>query len=182
MSSIAEQKKELRAAMRQAGKHLDEARRRDAAAQVWAAVERLPEFMTAHTVALYWSLPDELFTHGFLHKWAGRKQILLPAICCEKLIFRRFDPAERLLPGTFGIAECSGGKVDPAEIEFVVVPGVAFDAANNRLGRGKGFYDTFLSAYPNLYKAGVCFDYQFVETVPAEAHDVKMDIVIFASR
>jgi len=181
--SVAAKKKELRTAMREAGKRLDEARRREAAAHVWAEVERLPEFAAARTVALYWSLSGELPTHEFIRKWAGRKRIVLPA-CCEeegksvKLIFRRFDPAEALIPGAFGIPECCGESVNPAEMDMVIVPGAAFDRTGNRMGHGKGFYDTFLSLHSNLYKTGVCFDYQLVEKVPVEAHDVKMDRVI----
>ena len=169
--------------MREAGKRLGEAQQREAAARVWVKVERLPEFVAARTVALYWSLPDEVPTHEFIHKWAERKRILLPACCdqtgeSEKLIFRIFDPAEALIPGAFGIPECRGDEVDPVEIDLMIVPGAAFDRTGNRLGRGKGFYDRFLSMHPNIYKTGVCFDYQLVEKVPAEAHDVRMNTVI----
>ena len=182
---VAPTKRELRAAVREAGKCFDETQRRKAAAHILARVEQLPEFAAAHTVALYWSLPDEVPTHEFVHKWSGRKRILLPSCCglndgndIPKLIFRLFDPAEALIPGFLGIMECCGDEVDPAEIDMAIVPGVAFDRTGNRLGRGKGLYDRFLSAHPNLYKTGICFDYQLIEKIPAEAHDIKMDTVI----
>jgi len=55
---------------------------------------------------------------------------------------------------------------------------VAFDAEGHRLGRGKGYYDRFLQSLPSVKKIGVCFDFQKVESVPAEAHDVVVDIVV----
>jgi 5-formyltetrahydrofolate cyclo-ligase len=67
---------------------------------------------------------------------------------------------------------------DLALIDVVLVPGVAFDAQGHRLGRGKGYYDRFLQSVSDIKKIGVCFDFQKVESVPAEAHDVVVDIVV----
>ena len=56
-----------------------------------------------------------------------------------------------------------------------LVPGVAFDAAGHRLGRGRGYYDRFLASCPHIYKIGVCFPFQRVALVPTDQHDVVMD-------
>ena len=63
-------------------------------------------------------------------------------------------------------------------IDLIIVPGIAFDKNMNRLGRGKAYYDKLLKD-TNAFKAGVCFDFQIIQRVPAESHDVKMDDVIF---
>ncbi|MDR2773911.1 MAG: 5-formyltetrahydrofolate cyclo-ligase [Tannerella sp.] len=69
-------------------------------------------------------------------------------------------------------------KLIPAEnIDLFIVPGIAFDRECNRLGRGKGFYDTFLSG-TNKPAIGLCFGFQLKEHIPAEAHDRKMTMVI----
>jgi 5-formyltetrahydrofolate cyclo-ligase len=66
-----------------------------------------------------------------------------------------------------------------AQLDLIVVPGLAFTAEGNRLGRGAGFYDQFLSAIPaTTVKVGVCFEFQKVPEVPQESHDVKMDTVV----
>ena len=72
------------------------------------------------------------------------------------------------------------GKVftDYDSIDVAIVPGMAFDQQGHRLGRGKGYYDRFLQSLPSVKKIGVCFDFQKVESVPAEAHDVVVDIVV----
>ena len=55
---------------------------------------------------------------------------------------------------------------------------MSFDLQNNRLGRGKGYYDRFLPLIPQAYKIGVCFDFQRMPGIPAGPHDMKVDEVI----
>lgn len=95
--------------------------------------------------------------------------------------------------GEFGIYEPSASckKADLSEIcaEYsgveisVLVPGLAFGKDKTRLGRGMGFYDSFLEKLINDCKekpffCGVCYKAQIVDSVPVEKHDVKMDFLI----
>ena len=66
----------------------------------------------------------------------------------------------------------------PEHFDFVLVPGVAFSPNGYRLGRGKGYYDKFLSKYSNLFTVGVCFREQFYLDIPTEPHDIPMHKVI----
>lgn len=66
-------------------------------------------------------------------------------------------------------------------IDLIVVPGLAFDIGWNRIGKWPWYYDRFLAQYPECYKVGVCFNEQFVDNVPVEAHDIPMEKVLFAS-
>ena len=66
----------------------------------------------------------------------------------------------------------------PEHFDFVLVPGVAFSPNGYRLGRGKGYYDKFLSKYSNLFTVGVCFREQFYLDIPTEPHDVPMNKVL----
>jgi len=67
------------------------------------------------------------------------------------------------------------------ELDLIIVPGVAFDRAGGRVGRGGGFYDRLLPQYSAL-RAGICFDFQYLEAVPAEEHDIRMDWVVTDTR
>ncbi len=68
---------------------------------------------------------------------------------------------------------------DPAIVDVVVVPGLAFTAAGDRLGQGGGWYDRFLSRLRgDADTIGVCFDVQVVEAVPVESHDVRVALVV----
>ena len=64
------------------------------------------------------------------------------------------------------------------DFDLIVVPGVAFDRHGNRLGRGRGYYDRFLCQHLNVKRIGICFDFQLVDEVPAEAFDIRMEEVI----
>ena len=94
--------------------------------------------------------------------------------------FYDYVPGE-LCRGAFGIAEPSAAErpCDPADIDFIVVPGVAFTAAGARMGRGRGYYDKYLSQSGfRGVKAGVCYAHQLVGELPVEPHDVFMDYVV----
>lgn len=91
-----------------------------------------------------------------------------------------FKGMESLQPGeAFGILEPVGELyTDYDAIDLIVVPGVAFDRHGNRLGRGRGYYDKILKETHVARKVGICFGFQFVEEVPVDELDVRMDLVI----
>ena len=136
-------------------------------------------FLAAKTVLLYHSLSDEVNTHQFIEEWCLKKQLLLPVVVGEELELRLFQNMNELKIGSFGIAEPTGPLfTDYAKIDFVAVPGMAFDRNGHRLGRGKGYYDRLLPRLTNAYKAGICFPYQVVDEVPVEPTDITMDGII----
>ena len=148
-------------------------------ADILAVLEAHPAFRAAQTVLLYHSLPDEVDTHAFIARWSGVKQVLLPVVAGDGLLLRQCSNATELALGRYGIAEPVGADfTDYAAIDLAVVPGVAFDRQGNRLGRGKGYYDRLLPGLTRAYKIGICFPYQLVNTVPADAHDIRMDEII----
>ena len=68
--------------------------------------------------------------------------------------------------------------IEMPPIDFALIPGVGFSPSGYRLGRGKGYYDKFLSKYSNLFTVGVCFREQFYLDIPTEPHDIPMQKVI----
>jgi 5-formyltetrahydrofolate cyclo-ligase len=142
-------------------------------------LEANEHFLKAKTVLLYHSLPDEVCTHDFIYKWCDKKLLLLPKVVGDDLELRIYRNVSELAIGSFGIAEPTGKLfTDYDKIDFVAVPGMAFDKKGNRLGRGKGYYDRLLPLLTNAYKAGICFPYQIVDEVPVEPTDIAMDICI----
>lgn len=176
---IMDEKKALRIEIRQLKRACPLEERRRKSLSVWKTVERDEVFQQAETVLAYWSMDDEVYTHDFVNKWAGSKTLLLPCVKGDELELRYFDGEERLQPGEgYAIPEPVGELfTDWGKIDLILVPGVAFDKSGNRLGRGKGYYDKVLKQ-TGAYKLGVCFDFQLVERVPVEPHDVKMDRVV----
>ncbi|OAV75199.1 hypothetical protein Barb7_01200 [Bacteroidales bacterium Barb7] len=153
-------------------------------AEVLNRLEQTALFRRATCVALYHAIRFEPETAGFFAKWADRKTILLPVIMENDLHFYPYTGDHALTTGAFGIREplhniSHDTSVVSTVIDLIVVPGIAFDRRCNRLGRGKGYYDRFLSSLPaTTPKLGVCFNFQLLDNLPAEPFDIPMDGVI----
>ena len=114
--------------------------------------------------------------------------------CAKTVCFPRFktnrgyesavaESIEDLVSGKFGILEppLDAKEVNASAIDIVLVSGLAFDEACNRLGRGRGFYDRWLPQITGI-KIGVGFDHQLIKAVPTESHDHQLDMVVTPSR
>ena len=83
----------------------------------------------------------------------------------------------------FGYYESSSDDFyDEKILDIVIVPALAFDSSKNRIGFGGGYYDTFLNKVrgknKNTLFIGVCYDFQMIEEVPIEGHDITLDLVV----
>lgn len=160
---------------------LSESEKEDAASRAFALLEKTAAFMLADRILMYHSLPDELPTRSFIAKWSARKHFYLPRVNGVNLDILPYDE-QRLTLGSFHIEEPTGNDTASMDdIEMVVVPAVAFDRNGNRVGRGKGYYDRLLCD-TKATKVGMGFDFQLLDDdIEAEAHDVRLDIVITES-
>lgn len=172
-------KQELRIEMKRLNRALPAAERCAASARIFEAVARSGEFAAARCVGLFCALPDEPDTAPALADWRRSKRIVVPRVEGNTIQFCEYNPAA-LRPGAFGIAEPGPAArlCPPGDIDLLIVPGVAFTPSGTRLGRGKGFYDRYLSL-PGVraVRFGVCYPHQLVARLPAEPHDVPMDRV-----
>ncbi len=157
------------------------AEKEEAARRVFDVLENSAAFALAENVLMYHSLPDELSTRSFIARWAERKNFFLPRVNGVNLEILPYDRS-RIALGAFHIEEPQGDDiVDISRIELVVVPAVAYDRSGNRVGRGKGYYDRLLHG-TKATKVGVGYDFQLLdEDIPAEEHDVAVDVVITES-
>jgi len=140
-----------------------------------------PRVHAAETIMMYYSLDDEVCTHTAIDRLVAMgKKVLLPAVTSDTDIeLRCYTGPKDLEGGFFNIKEPVGKAFSKTgEIELAVVPGMAFDARGHRLGRGKGYYDRFLATIPKAYKIGICFPFQKLPGIPADAHDIAMDEII----
>lgn len=143
-------------------------------------LELTHDFAAAQVVLLYWSMADEVQTHSFVERWYRQKTLLLPCVQGDDLVLRQYTGPECMVSGEqFGIGEPTGDEwTDLEAVQLIAVPGVAFDPAGNRMGRGRGFYDRLLKSTPHAVKIGLAYDFQMLDTIPTEPHDVRMDRVI----
>ncbi len=116
--------------------------------------------------------------------WTGAMgdswKVALPRIEGSELRFHRVENLSRLVKGPMGAREPGISEVIPlAEAGAVLVPGLAFDRAGARLGRGGGFYDRLLAgAALSGRRIAICFECQVVERVPVEPHDAEIDAIV----
>ena len=136
----------------------------------------------AGTLLLYYPLADEVDVRPLIQQaYRDGKCVLLPVCKGDELELHRYQGEDSLSLGAFGIMEPTGSLFAPEQypdIQLAIIPGMAFDSAGHRLGRGKGYYDRLL---PQLIRAklqGVCFPFQFLDEVPAEPHDIAVHEVI----
>ncbi|MCR5077368.1 MAG: 5-formyltetrahydrofolate cyclo-ligase [Prevotella sp.] len=140
-----------------------------------------PQLKAARTVLLYNSLPDEVSTHSLIRQLAAEgKSVLLPVVISDtEMELRRYTGQDDLHESAYGILEPTGKPFTAfSEIDFALIPGMAFDAEGNRLGRGKGYYDRFLHLLSRAYKIGICFPFQLLPHIPTDEHDRKVDEVL----
>ena len=149
-------------------------------------IYRLPEYKQAKTIVIYWPLPKEVDLRRFIQRAKEEgKTIGLPALLKEdKIDILEFTNEEEMIKGKLGIMHpdrAKSRKIKLEEIDLVVLPGIAFDKKGNRLGRGKGWYDNFLSQLPSIVKKiGVALSPQILDSLPVEPSDEKVDLVIAA--
>jgi 5-formyltetrahydrofolate cyclo-ligase len=151
------------------------------------ALLALPEYLAAAAVMLYVDVGSEVRTRPlFAPMWAAGKQVVVPYCVGDGLELFRLESLEELAPGTLGIPEPAkelrgrGDRAfDPAQLDLVVVPGIAFDRRGGRLGQGKGYYDRFLPLVsPRAALVGLAFECQLLPEIPMLQHDLYLHKVI----
>jgi 5-formyltetrahydrofolate cyclo-ligase len=184
-------KEKLRREMRSRLRGMSPALHAEASLVICQMAANLPAFLKSRCVALFAPLPSEPDVHPLIEEaWAQGKRVVLPLMITRgatpELDWHEIASWEDVVvPGQLG----SPGLREPdplrcprvplAELDCVFVPGVAFDPEGFRLGRGGGFYDSFLSLTPpTLPRIGLMFSLQKVSAVPREPHDQALRSVI----
>ena len=176
---IYQQKKMLRKKVKMLKQQYPLQEKKHLSKAIFEKLESLDIFQNSSIIMAYWSMDDEVHTHEFIQKWMGKKRIILPVVTGDELELKEFTGVEQMKSGEqFGIPEPTGSLFTSEEqIELILVPGVAFDKNNNRMGRGKAYYDRLLRNTA-ASKIGLAFHFQIYEEVPFDELDVKMDMVI----
>ncbi|MGH2725048.1 MAG: 5-formyltetrahydrofolate cyclo-ligase [Actinomycetota bacterium] len=180
MTGTAE-KDELRARMRQARAALDPGMRRRKAAAVEDRLFSVPTVAAGGSVLLFYSFGSEIGTAGMAERvLAGGKRLLLPYLDAEGMEAAEVRPGEALVASAYGPKEpVRRVAVDPAAVDVVVTPGLAFDRHGHRLGYGGGHYDRYLGRLgSHALRVGIAFAEQVIDRVPAGPRDQPVHLVV----
>ncbi len=85
---------------------------------------------------------------------------------------------DSLEDGIYGTSHPADAKVYSDSFDLIIVPGLAFDAKNYRLGYGGGYYDTFLAKHSHAFTVGIGYPFQKIAKVPREKHDACLDLIL----
>lgn len=136
-------------------------------------------------VAVYLAFNNEVDTRYLIDELTkGGKEIYLPTFFSgrETYVFSKFKDWKTLEKGPFNILQpVNTGQIDTELLDMVFIPGVAFDKKGMRLGYGKGIYDRLLANFKGKM-VGLAYDFQVVDQIPREGHDLKMDVVVTEKR
>lgn len=175
-------KHELRCSIRKQKKQYSAAQLAAMSEEITDRVLASAIWQEAGTLLLYHPLPDEVDVCRLIRLASAEgKRVLLPVCNGDNLELRIYVGEASLCPGAFGIMEPTGPLFPSRhynQIRLALIPGMAFDKAGHRLGRGKGYYDRLLPHLSAAYLLGVGFPFQLVDMVPTETHDISVNEII----
>lgn len=145
----------------------------------------------ARNVFSYVSFRSEVMTQWLIEELMKlQKTVSVPITFSEdkrmEAIFIN-DMSKDLVAGNFGTMEphqecVHRNRVEPENIDIILVPGSVFDERGGRFGYGGGFYDRFLEKIPYSVRIGLAFELQLEKEIPIQPHDELLDFIITEKR
>ena len=183
-------KKAIRAQMRSKKAALDPQFIAEYSARVTEQFVAQPFYRDAPVLYAYLTFNQELRTDGLIRRaWADGKRVAVPRVLGKGVMeFYYIDSFEGFIRSSYGIPEPPEDPETLADADDVLLlmPGLAFDRAHNRVGYGGGFYDRYLdrlhAAGARVFKPALAFDFQIVDSIPAGPHDYRVDAILTADR
>ena len=174
-----EEKKQIRKQIFAARKAQTDAQIEEWSRMIADRVTTLPEYKDAKRILAYADYNHEVMT-GFIIEaaWRDGKEVAVPKVVGQDMVFYKLTDFAQLEKGYFGIPEPARGEIVQWEDAMMVMPGVAFDQENHRVGYGGGFYDRFLEKHPQIRRVAVAFEFQMLPEVPTEPTDISPEIIV----
>lgn len=150
--------------------------------KIFAKLIKFEAFQKAINIMFYLPIHGEVDLTLLFEKFP-KKHFILPRVNWKILDLHYIKSFSGLVKGKFQLLEPkkTSPKAKISDIEIVLVPGIVFSHDGHRIGYGKGFYDRLLKKICCI-KIGIAYDFQIMENVAAEKHDVPMDMIITEKR
>lgn len=175
-------KRELRRVIREKKRAMTQQDIITASARLAEKFYKTPQYKNAKTIYGYLPYNQEVRTVPILRQaLLDGKKVAVPKVYGDEMRFIYMEDLEKTATGYAGIPEPIADEPiahDPTAL--VLMPGLAFDRAGNRMGYGGGFYDQFLAQEPDHPTVALCYEFQLLPSVPREAFDVPVDVVLWA--
>ena len=176
-------KKELRSEMLKQRRAMDPAQVRERSERICVNVRTTDAYQRATSLCVYMPINNEAEADLLIGPAAADgKRVFIPKVIGDEMVFNAYEP-EALAEGAFHIRESASEEVlEPDEKTLIILPGSVFDVHGHRIGYGGGYYDKYLSRHPQCMTIAVCFDFQIVAELPAEAHDICPQLIVSDER
>ncbi len=149
-----------------------------------------PFYRDAQVLYAYLTFNEELRTEYLIRRaWADGKRVAVPRVLGKGVMeFYYIDSFDGFVTSAFGVPE---PPEDPEKLAderdvLLLMPGLAFDRAHDRVGYGGGFYDRYIERYAakgtRFFKPALAYDFQIVDDIPANEFDIKVDAVLTADK
>lgn len=172
-------KKEIRQAMKAMRRGMNREELMKASHQIFLKITEHALYKNADNLFTYVSFDNEVDTHQLIRRaLADNKNVFVPKVYGDKMRFHKIESLDALKKGAMGILEPVTGAATETEQGLMIVPGIAFDRQCGRIGFGGGYYDKYLAENPSLIKIAVAYDFQIVEEIAMESHDIRPDFVV----
>ncbi|MBP5405179.1 MAG: 5-formyltetrahydrofolate cyclo-ligase [Clostridia bacterium] len=170
-------KKEQRKAIKERLSHMIKEERKEFSARIADKLLSHPFYLQARRLFIYCSTEEEADTHFIIERALSEgKSVFLPRIEGGNMAPVPYRAGDTLKKGVYGIEEPQGAPYF-GEIDLAVIPLLGYDASRARLGRGKGYYDRFLSSFKGKSIA-LAFSVQALPKVEVERTDVRPDLIL----
>lgn len=144
-----------------------------------ACLFQLDEYKKADTVLVYMSANEEVITEPIIRNaLKSGKKVAVPKTYPGRVMEFVYIDENTVFEKKHGIKEPVSGEIADCDA-IMVVPGLAFDKNNNRIGYGGGYYDRYFEAHRhrNIYKVALCYDFQLFDELEVDPHDERVDVV-----
>ncbi len=146
--------------------------------QIQDNLRKIDLFRNAKNVGAYFSIGSEVQTHDILQEMLNSgKQLALPKVIKNDLIFKLITNFSDLEQGTFSIMEPKDKCETIKKLDLVIIPAIALTREGFRLGYGFGYYDRYLHG-KKLKTIALSYAKQITKSFPHDSHDIKMDYMV----
>ena len=151
---------------------------------------RLIDKSNFRNIMIFMDMDHEVRVTNLLNLFSDRK-FYIPKTFPEGIMKVNEYNEKELILHKFGYYESlSNNYVNEDILDLIVIPGIVFDKHRNRIGFGGGYYDRFLQKLKEKHKdsrcfpltVAICYDFQLIDSIPSEPHDIKPDIIITERR
>ena len=181
MSPDAETKEQVRARILNLRKQLDTAFVQECSEIIVKRVLTMNEFTGADVIGSYMALPREVATMELIYAaWNMGKTVIVPAWNADRGAYgmARMSCGTELESGPSGVLQPRVlDWMSPRDADLMIVPVVGCDYGGRRLGHGGGHFDRLLQ-HCGCFRLALAFEFQVVEKIPFDSHDVPVDMVV----